>query len=121
MVSSAVGFQPGATVWALTADKIPLTMIMSRVPALHFMSCFPPSARSVPAFQSWILSARVALAVMFLFTATSHFTTMKKDLIAMVPPRLPRPDFLVLLTGIAEMAGAIGLLIPATRYWAAWG
>jgi len=68
----------------------------------------------VAAFQSWILSARVALAVMFLFTATSHFTPMKKDLIAMVPPGLPRPDLLVLLTGIAELAGAIGLLIPAT-------
>src|SRR5215471_14693934 len=75
----------------------------------------------VVAFQSWILSARVALALMFLFTATSHFTPMKKDLIAMVPPGLPRPDLLVLLTGIAELAGAIGLLIPATRYWAALG
>ena len=51
----------------------------------------------VAAFQSWMLSARVALAVMFLFTATSHFTSMKKDLIAMVPPGLPRPDLLVLL------------------------
>ena len=51
----------------------------------------------VAVFQSWILSARVALAVMFLFTATSHFTPMRKDLIAMVPPGLPRPDLLVLL------------------------
>jgi uncharacterized membrane protein len=75
----------------------------------------------VAAFQSWILSARVALAVMFLFTATSHFTPMKKDLIDMVPPGLPRPDLFVLLTGMAELAGAIGLLIPATRYWAALG
>jgi len=73
------------------------------------------------AFQSWILSARVALALMFLFTATSHFTPMKKDLIAMVPPGLPRPDLLVLLTGMAELAGAIGLLTPATRYCAALG
>jgi uncharacterized membrane protein len=75
----------------------------------------------VAAFQSWILSARVALAVMFLLTASFHFTPMKKDLIAMVPPELPRPDLLVLLTGIAELAGAIGLLIPAIRYWTALG
>ena len=75
----------------------------------------------VAVFQSWILSARVALAVMFLFTATSHFTPMRKHLIAMVPPGLPRPDLLVLLTGIAELAGAIGLLIRATHYWAALG
>ena len=78
-------------------------------------------AAGVAAFQSWILSARVALAVMFLFTASSHFTSMKKDLIAMVPPGVPRPDLLVLLTGIAEFAGAIGLLIPTIRYWAALG
>src|SRR5215510_10396174 len=75
----------------------------------------------VAAFQSWILSARVALAVMFLFTATSHFTPMRKDLIAMVPPGLPRPDLLVLLTGMAELAGAIGLMIHTTRYSAALG
>jgi uncharacterized membrane protein len=75
----------------------------------------------VAAFPSGILSARVALAVMFLLTASFHFTPMKKDLIAMVPPELPRPDLLVLLTGIAELAGAIGLLIPAIRYWAALG
>lgn len=39
----------------------------------------------------------------------------------MVPPRLPRPDLLVTLTGILELAGAAGLLIPATMRWAAAG
>jgi uncharacterized membrane protein len=75
----------------------------------------------VPALDSWVVSARVALATMFLFTATAHFTPMKKDLIAMVPPTLPRPDVLVFLTGLAELAGAVGLLIPATTRWAAAG
>jgi uncharacterized membrane protein YphA (DoxX/SURF4 family) len=46
---------------------------------------------------------------------------MKADLIAMVPRTLPRPDVIVFLTGIAEIAGAVGLLIPATRCWAACG
>jgi uncharacterized membrane protein len=75
----------------------------------------------VPALDSWVVSARVALATMFLFTATSHFAPMKKDLIAMVPPALPRPDLLVFLTGVAELAGAVGLLIPATTRLAATG
>jgi uncharacterized membrane protein len=75
----------------------------------------------VAVFDTWVLSARAALAIMFLFTAASRFGPMKKDLIAMVPPSLPRPDLLVLFTGIAEFAGAIGLLIPATRFWAACG
>jgi hypothetical protein len=32
----------------------------------------------VPPLDSWMVSARVALATMFLFTATSHFAPMKK-------------------------------------------
>jgi len=75
----------------------------------------------IAVFSTWLTSARAALAVMFLFTAASHFGPMKKDLIAMVPPALPRPDVAVALTGVAELCGAIGLLIPATRFWAAWG
>jgi len=75
----------------------------------------------ISAPDSWLVSARLALATMFVFTAASHFTPMKKDLIAMVPPALPRPDMLVFATGIAELAGAIGLLIPATTFWAACG
>jgi uncharacterized membrane protein len=46
---------------------------------------------------------------------------MRKDLIAMVPPGLPRPDLLVFFTGVLELAGAIGLLFEPTRYWAACG
>src|SRR4030095_3653677 len=75
----------------------------------------------VPALDSWVVSARVALATMFLFTATAHFTPMKKELIAMGAPSLPRPDLLVFLTGLAELAGAVGLLIPATTRLAAAG
>lgn len=72
-------------------------------------------------FTTWEHSARVALATMFLFTAVSHFAPMRRDLIAMVPPGLPRPELLVLITGLAEVAGAVGLLIPRLRFWAASG
>ena len=70
---------------------------------------------------TWAASARVALATMFLFTAVSHFAPMRKDLIAMVPPALPHPELLVFLTGVAELAGAVGLLVPSLRFWAACG
>ena len=46
---------------------------------------------------------------------------MRKDLIAMVPPSLPRPNLLVFATGILELAGAVGLLVETTRFWAACG
>ena len=72
-------------------------------------------------FMTWAACARLALATMFVFTATAHFTPMKADLIAMVPRALPRPDLIVFLTGMAELAGAVGLMIPATRMWAACG
>ncbi len=75
----------------------------------------------VEILATWLGSARAALATMFLFTAVSHFAPMRKDLIAMVPPGLPRPDVLVFLTGVAEVAGAVGLMVPSTRFWAACG
>jgi uncharacterized membrane protein len=72
-------------------------------------------------FATWAASARVALATMFLCTAASHFAPMRRDLIAMVPPALPHPEVLVFLTGVAELAGAVGLLVPSLRFWAACG
>ena len=38
-----------------------------------------------------------------------------------VPPALPAPHLLVLLSGVAEVAGGLGLLLPATRRAAGWG
>jgi uncharacterized membrane protein len=72
-------------------------------------------------FVTWIASARFALATMFVFTAVAHFAPMKQDLIAMVPPSLPRPDLLIFATGVLELTGAAGLLVESTRFWAACG
>jgi uncharacterized membrane protein len=72
-------------------------------------------ALGVGAFAAWQDDACYALALMFLFTASAHFTKTRKDLIAMVPPPLPFPRALVTFTGICEILGAIGLVIPATR------
>lgn len=72
-------------------------------------------------FADWLSCARAALATMFLFTAVAHFLPIRKDLVAMVPPSFPKPELLVTLTGIFEFAGAIGLLYPPARLWAALG
>ncbi|MCW5830861.1 MAG: DoxX family protein [Labilithrix sp.] len=56
---------------------------------------------------------RWALALMFLFTAVAHFASpLRADLVRMVPPSFPSPELLVTFTGIFEIAGAIGLLVP---------
>jgi uncharacterized membrane protein len=75
----------------------------------------------VDALDGWQPALRVGLALMFLLTGTAHFTSRRRDLVAMVPARLPRPDLLVTATGVLELAGAAGLLLPATAPWAATG
>src|SRR5688572_6256106 len=61
---------------------------------------------------TWPDAVRLALAVMFLFTASAHFTPMKHDLAAMIPPPFTGSLPLIYATGLLEIAGAIGLLIP---------
>jgi uncharacterized membrane protein len=68
-----------------------------------------------PAFASWSADVRDGLAVMLLLTASAHFTPMKEDLIRMTPQWVPRPRAMVFFTGLCELAGAIGLVIPVTR------
>jgi uncharacterized membrane protein len=67
----------------------------------------------------WAACTRVGLAVMFCFTAAAHFNSMRPDMLAMVPPSVPNPEFMVTFTGICEILGAIGLLVPRTRRMAA--
>jgi len=67
------------------------------------------------AVDSWSGALRIALAAMFAFTAVSHFhPRTRSDLIRMVPARLPAPALLVTVTGVLELLGAIGLLVPQT-------
>jgi uncharacterized membrane protein len=58
----------------------------------------------------WIL--RVMVALPLLVSGTAHFT--RTALMAMiVPPFLPFHSQLVLGSGVLELAGAVGLLLPA--------
>lgn len=62
----------------------------------------------------------IGMAAMFVTTGMAHFAPpMRGDLTAIVPPRLPAPGLLVTVTGLLELAGAVGLLLPATRVAAA--
>jgi uncharacterized membrane protein len=72
-------------------------------------------ALGVSLFLTWQACALWALAVMLLLTASAHFTSTKEDLIKMVPPLFPFPRQLVFVTGLLEIVGAIGLLIPLVR------
>jgi uncharacterized membrane protein len=51
---------------------------------------------------------------MFLLTVSAHWGKRRQDLIRMVPAVFPRPDLIVTITGLLELLGAVGLLLPVT-------
>jgi uncharacterized membrane protein len=53
-------------------------------------------------------------AVLFLITGSQHFFH-PEAFVSIVPPQFGHADVLVAISGAAELAGGIGLLIPATR------
>jgi len=52
---------------------------------------------------------------MLVLTASAHFTKMKGDLLRMMPDWIPQPMTVIYFTGVCEVAGAIGLLVPIVR------
>jgi uncharacterized membrane protein len=58
---------------------------------------------------------------MLFLTASAHWGSRRTDLVAMVPTTFPRPDVIVTLTGMLEIAAAVGLLFDRTAQWAGTG
>ena len=59
------------------------------------------------------LAMKTGMAIMLLFTAMGHFA-FTKGMAMMVPAFIPFKKELVYITGLFEIAAAIGLLIPRT-------
>ena len=59
------------------------------------------------------------LAALLTTTGTLHFV-VPRTFEAIVPPQLPEPRALVYLSGAAELACAVGLVVPRTRRLAGW-
>ena len=62
---------------------------------------------------------RLLLAAFFIFGGLNHFRDPTFYL-SMIPPPLP-PEPVNVISGIAEIFGGIGVLIPRTRRLAGWG
>lgn len=68
----------------------------------------------------WVL--RIALAAIFAFMGVNHFRpAYARTMAAMIPPAIRRdgilsPINLVRFSGVCELAGAIGILLPWTRF-----
>jgi uncharacterized membrane protein len=65
-------------------------------------------------------AARWVLALFFIVAGVNHFLAPEIYL-GMMPPWLPLKAAANLISGAAEIAGGIGLLIPSLRRPAAWG
>jgi len=76
-------------------------------------------AAGLHTLDNWSVCVRGGLAVMFVFTASAHWGRSRRELIAMVPPVFTRPDLMVSVTGVLEILGGVGLLIPMTATAAA--
>jgi uncharacterized membrane protein len=64
-------------------------------------------------------AGRIAMSAMLLFTATGHFM-FTKGMTMMLPDFLPFKTELIYLTGLIEIAAAIGLLIPGLSMLTGW-
>jgi uncharacterized membrane protein len=63
---------------------------------------------------------RYLLALFFVLAGINHF--LKPDFyVALMPPFLPAPLFLVYLSGAVEILCGIGVAIPRISRYAAWG
>ena len=63
---------------------------------------------------------QLLLAGFMVFAGVMHFVA-RKGFVRIVPKWLPAPMALVYISGVCEILGGVGLLIPATQRWAAWG
>ena len=59
-------------------------------------------------------------ALLYITTGLLHFIRTELYL-RIVPPYIPWPTAMVYISGVAEVLGGLGLLIPNVRRAAAWG
>ncbi|WP_028980554.1 DoxX family protein [Sporocytophaga myxococcoides] len=65
------------------------------------------------------LAGRIAMAAMLSFTAIGHFA-FTKGMSMMLPDFVPFKTETIYLTGLIEIAAAIGLLIPSLKHITGW-
>ncbi len=60
------------------------------------------------------------ISVLFVAAGVLHFV-WPEVYARVIPPYLPFPFALVYLSGLAEIVGGVGVLVPRMRAWAGWG
>ena len=71
--------------------------------------------------MKWVkLGLLAIMAFFYVMGGINHFRDADFYL-GMMPPYIPAHGAMVALSGVAEIALGILVLVPATRRWAAWG
>jgi uncharacterized membrane protein len=112
------GYRIGAARGTLPNERIVTTLMVPFILLLVVfvgLSVLPPTK-----LHSHRARMRVALAAMFVFTGATHFVATE-SMLQMLPDVLPMRLEAVYLSGLAQFAGAVGLLIPWLRRAAGLG
>lgn len=64
-------------------------------------------------------AVRALTGPLFVVTGALHFVKTRWY-VAIVPDYLPAHRAIVYVSGVAEIAGGAGLMVPRTRRWAGW-
>ncbi|MEO7712289.1 MAG: DoxX family membrane protein [Gemmatimonadaceae bacterium] len=78
------------------------------------------TASAHAAFSRTTSTSRWMLAAIFIGAGILHLLRPGM-FVTMVPPWLPAPALLVMLSGVFEVMGGVGILVPLTRVVAGWG
>lgn len=78
------------------------------------------TATSYAAFSRTAATSRWMLAAIFIGAGVLHLLR-PGTFVTMVPPWLPAPALLVVVSGVFEVMGGIGILVPLTRVVAGLG
>jgi uncharacterized membrane protein len=65
-------------------------------------------------------TSRMALAAIFVVAGVLHFA-ITETYVRVMPPYLPWPRELVMVSGVCQVAGGVGLCVPRLRRAAGWG
>ncbi len=78
-------------------------------------AAIPPESSPEPAPDS--MARRITRVVLALFYALAGILHLVRPhpFLSIMPPWVPAPEWVVALTGVAEIAGAIGLFVPSLR------
>jgi uncharacterized membrane protein len=66
------------------------------------------------------MTLRIVLAAFYLAAGVFHLQA-PGGFLRIMPPGIPFSEAVVALTGVCEIAGAVGLFVPQTRRLAGWG